>query len=309
MYFDFSLSPRKSSRRFRSHPYGFIQWQCLNFNRTLQVTSLVLNSDAAALEKIHWCIRKGLHKSIRKLCIIFCIDAIGDGSELVNSLASFEALESLAIDACTNLTSSNIAKIGSASYTSLSFYWTPNMDDRLDSFASLSFYLLILCHRAVASLVRSCPRLISLNLSGSRRLSDAAVDDIGVHCKSLEHLNLTKAVALTDASLYSLARSCPYLRTLNLYACPNVWTPSQSMTLYLLFCQFTDEGVIALSNTCRRLEDLDLCGSQFVSDYAIDALARNCPNLRRLNLTWCIKVSNIVLDNLSGRLNRIIFYS
>lgn len=96
------------------------------------MTSLVLNSDAAALDKIHWCIKKGLQNSIRNLSIIFCIDAIGDGSELVKCLASFKALESLAIDACTNLTSSNIAKIGSVSYTSLSFYWTPNMDDRFD---------------------------------------------------------------------------------------------------------------------------------------------------------------------------------
>lgn len=93
---------------------------------------------------------------------------------------------------------------------------------------------ILMSHRAVASLVRSCPRLINLNLSGSRRLSDAAVEDIAVHCQSLEHLNLTKAVSLTDASLYSLARSCPKLRTLNLYACPHVRVDSVAITIVVL---------------------------------------------------------------------------
>lgn len=72
----------------------------------------------------------------------------------------------------------------------------------------------------------------------------------------------------------ALGASCPKLQTLEVFF-DRYSLPSEL---------FTDEGLIALSEGCRRLRRLALVNCDYVSDRALYAVAANCKGLEELVL-------------------------
>jgi EIN3-binding F-box protein len=74
----------------------------------------------------------------------------------------------------------------------------------------------------------------------------------------------------------------------------------QLMEISLQFCLgITDDGVIALSQLCRQLQDIDLKSCR-ITDQSVRAIASNCQQLRRLDLSWCTGVSDRAFVGLAG---------
>ncbi|EOY09588.1 RNI-like superfamily protein isoform 4, partial [Theobroma cacao] len=142
--------------------------------------------------------------------------------------------------------------------------------------------------------------LESLNLNGCQKISDKGIEAItscchklkvfsiywnnlserslqlvADHYQELESLNLTRCVKMTDSGLQQILIRCSFLRSLNLYA----------------LSSFTDETYKKIS-VLSHLRFLDLCGAQNLSDEGLSCIAK-CKNLVSLNLTWCVRVTDM----------------
>ena len=53
----------------------------------------------------------------------------------------------------------------------------------------------------------------------------------------------------------------------------------------------TDDGVVALSSLCPKLQVIDL-KSCSISDVSVRAVSKNCTDLRHLDLSWCMGISD-----------------
>eukprot|EP00964_Phaeocystis_antarctica_P042490 scaffold24360_cov67-Phaeocystis_antarctica.AAC.1 len=138
--------------------------------------------------------------------------------------------------------------------------------------------------------------------------------DLAAHCTELRFLFIdpgadaqhlycahdNEASLFTADSLRVLAQSCSQLRFLHLYDCRfgdaealvlaescrglrvlNLAQGSNGLELGV-----SDRGVCAIAESCCQLEDLDLYTSR-LTDVALLALARGCPQLKRLSVeSW-----------------------
>lgn len=84
---------------------------------------------------------------------------------------------------------------------------------------------LTLCNNAyilnlnVDLLVRSCPSLVELDISGCKSITDETLRVIAVCCTNLESVNLSKCFRLRGGGVNLLVTSCKRLKTLNLTRC------------------------------------------------------------------------------------------
>lgn len=228
-----------------------------------------------------------------------------------------------ALEACTELSALKMAatSVSSSCVIALTQSCTKLEDISLPSWAD-SMDL------AVAALVRHCPLLASLRCSSpsftdaslqylrsclqltSLILHNASISITALlqshhHCAKLQRLELNQctlncAIAAEKLSMVPAfssvrnidIRSAKYLDDIAFVAlitqCPNV------TELDLHMCtELTDLSILAMALHCTKLQSLDL-SYVAVSDAAVCALAKSCPNMRQLHLS-----SNSVITDAS----------
>ncbi|XP_078428016.1 EIN3-binding F-box protein 1-like [Wolffia australiana] len=185
-----------------------------------------------------------------------------------------------------------------------------------------------------AKLRSSCP-LISLTINDCPGFGDAGLVLLGKLCKRVQRLKLVSLPGISDAGLLSFFEDCretvSLLKKVNLSGCASVTDAAiralaelhgrSLRVLSLGDCKrITDDGLAAISESCVRLEDVDLSGCA-VSDAGVAALATSaagrdslgvvslsgcggvsgrsllhlgnlCPRLRGLNLQFCLSVTD-----------------
>mmetsp|Transcript_26875 Transcript_26875/g.37505 ORF Transcript_26875/g.37505 Transcript_26875/m.37505 type:complete len:208 (+) Transcript_26875:362-985(+) len=125
----------------------------------------------------------------------------------------------------------------------------------------------------------------SLSLSGVMHLSDN--DVAGVVAKAghgLRIIDLSRVKAVGEKSLKAIGNTCTHLHTLRMYACE----------------AFSASALSHIGKVCSQLQILDICGSKHVDDECIEKLARGCPRLERLNLQWCVLITDRSLAALAS---------
>ncbi|KAL3685798.1 hypothetical protein R1sor_003820 [Riccia sorocarpa] len=175
-------------------------------------------------------------------------------------------LEKINLNACQKVTDESIHQLTAANpnLRSFSIYWNLRITDE-----------------AVEYLLQTCTRLTELNLSGCKGITDKSLQALAKHCRGIQSLNLTRCIKLTDKGLISLLESCTSLQELYLYAVSS----------------FTDDAFKKFSNV-HELRLLDVCGAQYLSDEGVAAIAE-CAKLVSLNLTWCVRVTDVGLKALA----------
>ncbi|KAL2653796.1 hypothetical protein R1flu_021924 [Riccia fluitans] len=175
-------------------------------------------------------------------------------------------LEKINLNACQKVTDESICQVAAANpkLRSFSIYWNLRITDE-----------------ALEFLVQTCTLLTELNLSGCKGITDKSLQAVAKHCRGIQSLNLTRCLKLTDEGLISLLESCTSLRELYLYAVSS----------------FTDEAFKKFSSL-HDLRLLDVCGAQYLSDEGVGAIAE-CAKLVSLNLTWCVRVTDVGLKALA----------
>ncbi|KEH41769.1 putative leucine-rich repeat domain, L domain-containing protein [Medicago truncatula] len=223
---------------------------------------------------------------------------------------SLQSLESLNLNVCQKISDTGIEAITSCcpQLKTFSVYWNVRVTDTG------------LLHTA-----RNCKHIVDLNISGCKNISDRGVQLVADNYPKLESLNLTRCVKLTDAGLKELLQKCLSLQSLNLYAVSSFTDEAyrkiclltrltfldlcgaqnlsdqglQSISkcknlvsLNLTWCvRVTDEGVIAIAQSCTSLEFLSLFGIVGVTDKCLVALSKSCSNsITTLDVNGCIGI-------------------
>ncbi|KAF7809861.1 F-box protein SKIP2 [Senna tora] len=178
-------------------------------------------------------------------------------------------------------------------------------------------------------------------------LEKIQVSDVGLsglsNCSSLETLHIVKTPECSNLGLSFVAERCKLLRKLHIDGwrtnrigddgliavakhCPNL------QELVLIGIYPTSLSLTAIASNCRSLERLALCGISTIGDEEIDciavkcvalkklcikgcsisnagieALASGCPNLVKIKVKKCRKVTGEVVEWLRGRRGSLAF--
>eukprot|EP00667_Euglena_gracilis_P007372 EG_transcript_7453 len=146
----------------------------------------------------------------------------------------------------------------------------------------------------------SCPTLTILDVSGCLQVDDAGLNPLITKC-DISSLTIAGCPKVTDATLASLAdHRAGLLRRLDVTACPAV---SGAGVARLLRCcpSVTSLGVGGVDLPAGlqipaawppTLLDLTAARCGGVSDPVVAALARGCPRLQRLDLSYCKDITD-----------------
>jgi len=130
------------------------------------------------------------------------------------------------------------------------------------------------------------------------------------------HLDLEKSIDPTGKTLKLIAKSYPNLEYLNMSALRGGFQQNNDIGLtaitnschkleYLNISNRTEFSEVSICNvirSCPRLQQLDLsyCG---ITDITIKEIARSCPNLKYLNLRGCYKISKEAVEQLNPNIH------
>lgn len=145
---------------------------------------------------------------------------------------------------------------------------------------------------ACLGLAQHCTALETLSLVNCEKISDSGLSWLAGACHSLTSLDLRGCTKVSDVGMRALAEGTPLLRRLRLAGCKRVG----------------DVGVRHLAGGCPELGELDFGGLFLLSDGAqrgfaqegLQALADAAPPIEALNLGGCTQVG----DRIARRLPR-----
>ncbi|XP_077225352.1 F-box protein At3g58530-like isoform X3 [Tasmannia lanceolata] len=204
----------------------------------------------------------GRYRYIKEIILEFAQDIEDKHLTVLRSkcMGSLQDLQSLNLNGCQKISDNGIEAVTSAcpKLKAFSIYWNVRVTDL-----------------GIKHLVKNCKGIIDLNLSGCKNILDQSLHLIADNYQELEILNLTRCIKLTDGGLQQILLKCSSLRSLNLYA----------------LSSFTDNAYKKIA-LLPQLRFLDLCGSQNLSDEGLCCIAK-CKNLASLNLTWCVRVTDL----------------
>ncbi|KAI3760546.1 hypothetical protein L1987_50942 [Smallanthus sonchifolius] len=168
-------------------------------------------------------------------------------------------LEHLNLNGCQKISDYGIEAVtkASPSLKIFSIYWNVRVTDV-----------------GISHLVNNCKHIVDLNLSGCKGMSDKSLKMISESYQHLESLDITRCIKTTDGGLQQIMVKCSGLKSLNLYALSSFTDVAYKKLLLLVHLRF-----------------LDLCGAQNLSDEGLFSIAK-CKNIRTLNLTWCVRVTD-----------------
>lgn len=140
------------------------------------------------------------------------------------------------------------------------------------SVRSLSGFLDV-APRCISSIYPICSNLTSLNLSYATGINGTELTKLILHCKKLQRLWILDSIG--DKGLAVVASTCKELEELRVF-------PSDP---YLLgnAAAVTEEGLVAISIGCPKLHSI-LYFCQQMTNAALIAVAKNCPNFTRFRL-------------------------
>ena len=178
-------------------------------------------------------------------------------------------LRRLTLDGCHWLTDEHLEEISrsNSGLEEVSLYWCVKLTDL-----------------GVSALLSANLQISRLSLSGIPKLTDETlVSLVASNSGNLLDLDLTRLPGISDAGVLAVSRKFKKLKRLSLYATTQLASD---------FYNHLEE--------ISSIEDLDLCGHQKLTDSALAAALSRLPNLRRLNLTWCLGLGPLSLEALRG---------
>ena len=154
--------------------------------------------------------------------------------------------------------------------THLELYIIPNLSDK-----------------GLKEVIMKCPKLVYLNLSGCSHFTEESLSLLPKYLPKIEFIDLTRNYGLNDKCLEEIVSGCLELKYLNLYALPK---------LKMTFLNHIK---------CQKLEFLDMCGNQNVTDELFKKASEVLNNIKHLNVSWCTSLTDNTIDYLfSGDKNK-----
>ncbi|TPX39885.1 hypothetical protein SeMB42_g06200 [Synchytrium endobioticum] len=271
---------------------GFLKYA--NFRGCLQLTSAVMRVFAVNCHNIEY------------LCLTGLLDVSGLASINSGTLDIVSShcinLTSLNASYCRSLTVVEIGSLvrGCRKLTNLQLAHCTGLDDeallRISILPRLkvlnvSHCPLISDHGLVhLSKGHSISEFQFLKISNCPQVSDAGLIPLIAQAKELNTLEVANCRHLTDNVVNTLAMSCPYIRHLDLEECIHI----------------TDAALhsIAMNLGAMSMEVIVLSFCDAITDDGAMALLRGCPNLEKLEVDNCSRITDQLLcaigDGLAG---------
>jgi len=150
-------------------------------------------------------------------------------------------------------------------------------------------------------LAQGCPKLGSLGVEFTQ-LTDAGLNYLADSCPLLYDFKV-RGCEVSDDSLIHFFSKHPLLTEFDFAAkggefaghlvCKSAPYRTRMITLHLGNCNIDDDAVEAVAEHCSNLRVLDLSVCVSLTDRALIALSRGCPFLQNLNLTFCMRVGDV----------------
>ena len=159
---------------------------------------------------------------------------------------------------------------------------------------------------SLQSMAQLSSTLKSLHLCNVRAINDTILSLVVTNCTRLESLSLYGCVQLTDSSIQLIGTHCTRLNELSLRSCVRLTNQSLIQlpcTLYGLNisgCKLINHnGIISIAKQCHELRRLNLHGCD-INDSSIDIITSSCPYMETLHISSSNPFGgNTVLTNLS----------
>lgn len=146
------------------------------------------------------------------------------------------------------------------------------------------------------------------------RVTDAALHDFAHGCSQLRELDVSECHGLTEKALVSVAQSCP-LRILSIHA--NAATdsvllalaaccPTTLRSLHATSAHFTDDGFAELARCCPGLQVLELSYCRGVGSVGLHAVAAHCKDMRELSVYGCKDGVHRAIDAIISACPRLV---
>ncbi|KAJ7952817.1 F-box protein [Quillaja saponaria] len=131
--------------------------------------------------------------------------------------------------------------------------------------------------------ISNCLKLETLHIVKTPECSNFGLVSVAEHCKLLRKLHIDgwRTNRIGDEGLVSVAKHCPNLQE-----------------LVLIGIYPTSLSLLALASNCQRLERLALCGIGTIGDAEIEFIAAKCVALKKLCIKGC-PVSNTGIEALA----------
>src|SRR5438128_976114 len=120
---------------------------------------------------------------------------------------------------------------------------------------------------SIINIAQMCPNLEYLKI-GSRKITDASLNQIACSCPKLQHLYLIMCKKITDNGICAIAKSHPNIFTLS-FACD---TNNRSIS---------DISVKMIADSCPKLQSLDISW-RHITDESICIISRSCLKIEKL---------------------------
>ncbi|KAJ4900653.1 F-box family protein [Raphanus sativus] len=237
----------------------------------------------------------------------------GDREAAALSVAA--GLRELKMDKCLSLSDVGLARIvvGCSGLEKISLKWCMEISDlgidllckKCKDLRSLDVSYLKITNDSVRS-IALLPKLQVLDM-----VSCPLVDDVGLQylengSPSLQEIDVTRCDRVTFSSLVSILKGHPDLQQLKASHCISEISVSflQSIkalkhlkTLWIDGARVSDSSLLTLTSSCRALTELGVSKCVGVTDIGMMmGLARNCSNLKALNLACCGFVTDAAIS-------------
>lgn len=175
---------------------------------------------------------------------------------------------------------------------------------KLTKLQTLNLYRTVVDLHSLLAIVRSCSRLLHLNLGSCNAVGsyDEFAVELAKHCFNLRALNVWRAKGLSDIGLGAIADNCRELEELDAGWCSDLQSGSACFVRLTQSCRrlkklfltanrtVCDTDLEAIASCCPLMEQLDILGTREVSPSAVYRVLECCHRLRLFDLSFCAGV-------------------
>lgn len=157
-----------------------------------------------------------------------------------------------------------------------------------------------------------CTRLLSLDISHSKSITDRGLAALGIGCKALQFVNLEGLERIGSEGILNLVQGCKMLRVLSLKRCMQLTDRalvhigkhgSHIRSLNLSSCyNLSSKGLLAMVPGTSLLQSLNLEGCSYMREDILAAVATCCLSLQVLNLNGCQEITDNGISTLAENL-------
>lgn len=134
--------------------------------------------------------------------------------------------------------------------------------------------------------------LRSLDVSGSKDISDHGLASVARLCRNLQVLNISSCTGITDVGLREIALHCPHLDTLNISSCHSI----------------EGGGLVAVAESCPKLRKLDVSHCRKLQRWAISKICYKCKNIEEVNVSHLLTIGDEEIRVLTESSRRLVWF-